>query len=375
VIPWILSRISEGAVLSPVARALAAALTALLLTLALGPPFIEGLRRRGLRERPDKSDSPALVSLWSRTDKRSTPTMGGILLVGAFLAATVAWVRPVASEAWLAPLAVLGFAAVGAVDDRVKLAHAARSGLTRRQKMAALSAVAVLLLLAYLTFAASAGRNAPLTLHFPFHFFDIEESTADLSSLGLLGTVVFLGVGWFVLVGAANSVNISDGMDGLAAGLSLFVSLSLAALAAAAGHPDSSARFGLAYVPNGSETAVAAAALSGATLGFLWFNCHPAQVFLGDTGALALGGGLGALAIAAKQELVLPLVAAVLVAEAASSWVQIAWFRRTGRRLLPIAPLHHIPQLRGAAEPRVVLGFWLAGAGCALGGVALVGIR
>jgi len=358
--------------LSPLARAVAAGATALLLTLLAGPAFIRWLKRRGMAERPDKSDSPALATLWSRTPKGDTPTMGGLLLVGAFLASTIAWTLPVASEAWLAPLAVVGFAAVGVADDRIKLTSSTRGGLSRRQKMTALSAVAVLLLLAYLTFAASAGRTSPLTLHFPF---SIKESAADLSSLGLLGTVVFLGLGWFVLVGAANSVNIADGMDGLAAGLSLFVALALAVLAAGAGLPDSSARFGLPLAPGAGETAVVAAALAGATLGFLWFNCHPAQVFLGDTGALALGGGLGALAIACKQELVLPIVAAVLVAEAASSWIQIAWFKRTGRRLLPIAPLHHIPQLRGAAEPRVVLGFWLAGAASALGGVALAGIR
>ncbi|MGH7150537.1 MAG: phospho-N-acetylmuramoyl-pentapeptide-transferase, partial [Planctomycetota bacterium] len=352
-------------------RACAAAASAFLLLLLAGPAGIRRLRALGLRERPDKSDSAALAAVWAKTGKRETPTMGGLLVVGAILVASLLWARLDRLYPLLALLTLLGFAAVGFADDWIKLNHPTRGGLSRTGKMAALTAAAAVVLLAYWKFAASTGRDALLRIHFPF----FKEASADLPSLGLLGSVAFLALEWLVLVGAANAVNITDGMDGLAAGLSVFVGLAFAVLCYVAGRVDFTAYLGLPHVPDCGELAVVAAALAGATVGFLWFNCHPAQVFLGDTGSLAIGGLFGFLAIAARQELLLPLVGGVFVVEASSTLLQIGWFKATGRRILPIAPLHHIPQLRGMSESKVVVRFWIAGALCALLGVAAVKLR
>ncbi len=352
-------------------RACAAAASAFLLLLLAGPAGIRRLRALGLRERPDKSDSAALAAVWAKTGKRGTPTMGGLLVVGAVLASSLLWARFDRIYPLLALLTLLGFAAVGFADDWIKLHHPTRGGLSRTGKMVALTAAAAVVLLAYWKFAASTGRDALLRLHFPF----FQEASADLPSLGLLGSVAFLALEWLVLVGAANAVNITDGMDGLAAGLSVFVGLAFAVLCYVAGRVDFTAYLGLPYVPDCGELAVVAAALAGATVGFLWFNCHPAQVFLGDTGSLAIGGLFGFLAIAARQELLLPLVGGVFVVEAGSTLLQIGWFKATGRRILPIAPLHHIPQLRGMSETKVVVRFWIAGALCALLGVAAVKLQ
>ncbi len=379
-------------------RACAAAASAFLLLLLAGPAGIRRLRALGLGERPDKSDSAALAAVWAKTGKRGTPTMGGLLVVGAVLVSSLLWARLDRLYPLLALLTLLGFAAVGFADDWIKLHHPTRGGLSRTGKMAALTAAAAVVLLAYWKFAASTGRGALLRIHFPF----FKEASADLPSLGLLGSVAFLALEWLVLVGAANAVNITDGMDGLAAGLSVFVGLAFAVLCYiagrvdfihmeiynhnelrrelegrghVAGRVDFTAYLGLPHVPDCGELAVVAAALAGASVGFLWFNCHPAQVFLGDTGSLAIGGLFGFLAIAARQELLLPLVAGVFVVEAGSTLLQIGWFKATGRRILPIAPLHHIPQLRGMSETKVVVRFWIAGALCALLGVAAVKLR
>jgi phospho-N-acetylmuramoyl-pentapeptide-transferase len=352
-------------------RACAAAASAFLLLLLAGPAGIRRLRALGLGERPDKSDSAALAAVWAKTGKRGTPTMGGLLVVGAVLVSSLLWARLDRLYPLLALLTLLGFAAVGFADDWIKLHHPTRGGLSRTGKMVALTAAAAVVLLAYWKFAASTGRDALLRIHFPF----FKEASADLPSLGLLGSVAFLALEWLVLVGAANAVNITDGMDGLAAGLSVFVGLAFAVLCYVAGRVDFTAYLGLPHVPDCGELAVVAAALAGASVGFLWFNCHPAQVFLGDTGSLAIGGLFGFLAIAARQELLLPLVAGVFVVEAGSTLLQIGWFKATGRRILPIAPLHHIPQLRGMSETKVVVRFWIAGALCALLGVAAVKLR
>lgn len=352
-------------------RACAAAASAFLLLLLAGPAGIRRLRALGLGERPDKSDSAALAAVWAKTGKRGTPTMGGLLVVSAVLFSSLLWARLDRLYPLLALLTLLGFAAVGFADDWIKLHHPTRGGLSRTGKMVALTAAAAVVLLAYWKFAASTGRGALLRLHFPF----FKEASADLPSLGLLGSVAFLALEWLVLVGAANAVNITDGMDGLAAGLSVFVGLAFAVLCYVAGRVDFTAYLGLPHVPDCGELAVVAAALAGASVGFLWFNCHPAQVFLGDTGSLAIGGLFGFLAIAARQELLLPLVGGVFVVEAGSTLLQIGWFKATGRRILPIAPLHHIPQLRGMPETKVVVRFWIAGALCALLGVAAVKLR
>ncbi|HET6205005.1 MAG TPA: phospho-N-acetylmuramoyl-pentapeptide-transferase [Planctomycetota bacterium] len=360
-----------GPFLSLPFRACAAAATSFLFLLLVGPVGIRRLRAFGLRERPDKSDSPALAAVWAKTDKGNTPTMGGLLVLGAVLASSLLWARLDGVHLVLALLTLLGFAAVGFADDWIKLTHPTRGGLSRTAKMAALTSAAGVVLLFYWKFAASTGRGPLLRLHFPF----LEEAPADLPSLGLLGSVAFLALEWLVLVGAANAVNITDGMDGLAAGLTVFVSLALAALCYVAGRGDLAGALGLPHVPGVGELAVVGAALSGGCLGFLWFNCHPAQVFLGDTGSLAIGGLLGFLAIAARQELLLPLVAGVFFVEAGSALLQIGWFKLTGRRVLPIAPLHHIPQLRGTPEAKVVVRFWIAGALCALLGFATAEVR
>jgi phospho-N-acetylmuramoyl-pentapeptide-transferase len=332
-------------------RASLAAGVSFAVAVLLGPRWIAWLDRR-FRE-PIKSDSAEIVRL--HADKHATPTMGGLFIIGALLAAAVAF-GDLRNQYVLPTLLVVGgMTVVGIVDDLVKL-RSSHNGLSARYKL--LGQLAVAGLATALLYREQAATSEGLLLHVPV--------AGTTLSLGLW----FIPLGIIVIVGASNAVNLTDGLDGLAGGCLIAAAAAITALVYAAGHAGWAAYLGVPRVPHAGEMTVWAAAMIGAVLGFLWFNCHPAQVFMGNTGALPLGGLLGLLAVIARQELLLVVIAGVFVAEAVSVILQVGYYKWRRRRLLRCAPLHHHFQFLGWAENKIVVRFWIAAALCALVGVA-----
>lgn len=331
-------------------RASLAALLSFALALALGPRLIAWLAAR-FRE-TIRRDSPALFAL--HKDKRATPTMGGLFIVAGLAGATAVFGDLANPLVQTALLVTLGLAAVGAADDVSK--WRGRGGLRARAKLA--GQLAVGLAAAAALYRYLGGLEGGLDLHVP-----------------LLGTAGTLGF-WFVplaalvIVGASNAVNLADGLDGLAGGCLLFSLGAMTVVAYACGHAEIAAYLDLPKIAGAGELTVVAAGVIGAAMGFLWFNCHPAQVFMGDTGSLPLGGVLGFLAVATRQELLLAIVGGVFVAEAASVILQVGYYKWRKRRLFRCAPLHHHFQLAGWPEGRIVVRFWIASALCAILGLA-----
>jgi phospho-N-acetylmuramoyl-pentapeptide-transferase len=361
-------------------RVAMAALTAFALALILGRPVIAWLHRHQIREDVSKAPSEELARMAARSGKGRTPTMGGSFLVAALLGSGLLWARLDNVQVVLAVLLVLGLAAVGFVDDYKKLTIPGCSGLSSRSKMLGQTATTLVVLAFFAWYAKSTGRDSLLDLHAPL----FKDLSIPLSAWGLGGLGLFLAFEWLVIVGSANAVNVTDGMDGLAAGCAIASTGALLVFCYVAGRVDWTAYLGLPHVPQAAEMAVLAAALCGAALGFLWYNAFPAQVIMGDSGSLPLGGAMAFLAVASKQELVLPLTGAVFVADLATSFLQTFWFKRTGRRLFTMAPIHHglqhhggvfVRRERGWHEVQVVVRFWIVGACAATASLALLKVR
>jgi len=357
-INWLADATAEGgamtvasAVRSPVLRAAIAAAVCLLLTLALGPRSIAWLRARFLE--PDKCPSPAIRAL--HQSKRRTPTMGGIFLI-AGLAAAVLLLADLRNPLVLLALALTAaLAALGAIDDLVKLRTSA-AGISPRAKLLAQTAIAALAALALYRWRG-----------------DSSDGAEWLSVVGLApATWRYVPFAALVIVSSSNAVNLTDGLDGLAGGTLLFSVAALAVLLFI-GAADTTAMPVGTQQHLSSELLVIAGAMAGGILGFLRFNLHPAQVFMGNTGSLALGGLLALLALAAHCELLLVVIGGVFVVEAASVLVQVGVYKLRGRRLLRCAPLHHHFELVGWPETTIVVRFWIASGVCAVVGV-LVGL-
>jgi phospho-N-acetylmuramoyl-pentapeptide-transferase len=362
-------------------RVAAAGLSAFALALGLGRPVIAWLRRHRVREDTSKTDLYALAELAERGGKHQTPTMGGSFLVASLLIAVLLWARLDNLHVLLAVLLTAGFAAVGFVDDYKKLTIPGCKGLSPTAKMVGLTTVCLAALAALVFYAHSTGRSTLLALYPPF----FKDAVLPLASWGLAGVLIFVGFEWLVVVGASNAANVTDGLDGLAAGCMLISGLALSIFCYVTGRSDWTAYLNLPHIRAASEMAVVGGALCGACMGFLWYNAFPAKVFMGDSGSLPIGGLLGWMALVSKQELVLPLIAFVFVAELGSSWLQRVWYRSSGgRRLFTCAPVHHGLQLYGgvfqrAAAPwhevTVVIRFWIVAAACAMASLALLKVR
>ena len=362
-------------------RVVMGALPAFLLALFSGAPAIRWLRRHRVGERVEKTDSADLAAEARRSGKDRTPTMGGSFLVAALLAAVLLWARLDNLYVVLAVILTAGLAAVGFVDDYKKLTVPGSKGLSSRAKMLGLSVVTLGVLAALAWYAYKNGRAELLALYPPF-FKNVELS---LYGLGLAGVLLFVAFEWLVVVGSANATNITDGLDGLAAGLLIISGFALSVFCYVMGRYDWTGYLNLPHVRAASEMAVVGGALIGACMGFLWYNAHPAKVFMGDSGSLPLGGLLAWMALVSKQELVLPLIACVAVLDLASSGLQTFWYRRTGgRRLFTCAPVHHGLQLYGGVfrrgsekwhEVTVVIRFWIIGACGAMASLALLKVR
>ncbi len=362
-------------------RAAMAALTALALAIVSGGPVIRWLKSHRVRDNVDTSGSADLTARSIQEKKNDTPTLGGSFLIGSLLISVLLWAELTSVPVILAVVLTAGLAAVGFVDDWRKLTAPKTRGLTRRAKMLGLSVVVLGVLGALLFFFRQTGSLAPLALYPPF----FKDASVPLGQWGAIGVLLFLLFQWFVVVGSANAANIVDGLDGLAAGCLLISGLALTFFCYVTGRADWTLYLNLPHVPAAGDMAVVGGAMVGACMGFLWHNAYPADVFMGDSGSLPLGGLLAWMAVISKQELVLPLIALVLVLDLGSSWLQTFWYRRTGgRRLFTCAPIHHGLQLyggiftRGAGpmhEVKVVVRFWILAAVGALASLALLKVR
>ncbi|MBM3329747.1 MAG: phospho-N-acetylmuramoyl-pentapeptide-transferase [Calditrichaeota bacterium] len=338
-------------------RAGAAAVTALLISFIVGPMIIRRLKRTGAVEEI-RTDGPV-----THLEKAGTPTMGGLIILTALLGGTLLFARLDHWQVWLLVLATAWMGLVGFLDDYLKSRNR-KIGLVPRYKMLGQVSLGILIgsLIYFLPDQLSPqfAQNATETT-LPF----LKNSHLDLAFFGI--GIIYIIVVTLVITGTSNAVNISDGLDGLAIGLVGIISVGFAVLAYVSGHAVFSNYLNIIYLPGSGEIAVYCAAMIGAALGFLWWNAKPAQVFMGDTGALALGAGLATVAILIKKELFLIMLGGVLVAEVLSVIVQRYYFKYTrkrtgtGVRFFKMAPIHHHFELAGWPEQQVVVRFWIIG--------------
>ena len=349
-------------------RAVMAALTALLIGLAAGPAVIRRLTALKIGQ-PVRS-----YGISTHLSKSGTPTMGGVLVLMAIAIATLLWADLSNRFVWIVLMVTLGFGAIGWVDDWRKVVHKDPEGMRSREKYFWQSLIGVVAAL-YLVFSISESSNLKvleLFLRWVQSGFDINlPPKAGLLlpffkevsyPLGVFGFVI---LSYLVIVGSSNAVNLTDGLDGLAIMPVAFVGAALGVFAYVTGSAIYSRYLFLPYIPGSGELLIFCMGIAGAGLAFLWFNTHPAQVFMGDVGALALGGALGTVAVIVRQEIVLAIMGGVFVAEALSVMVQVSYFKYTkkkygaGRRLFKMAPLHHHFEKKGWAETQVVVRFWI----------------
>lgn len=336
-------------------RAILGVLTALVVSLLFGPLLIRRLASRQIGQ-VVRDDGPQ-----SHLVKAGTPTMGGLLILAAVIIATLLWSDLGNRFVWIAVFVTVSFGVVGFVDDYRKIRYGNSKGLSARAKYFWLSLAGFV---ATGVLYATATSPTETTLFFPF-FKDL--------AIPLGGFFVFWG--YLVIVGTSNAVNLTDGLDGLAIMPCVLVASALGVFAYATGNAVYSEYLGIPYVPGVGELAIFCTAIGGAGLGFLWFNTYPAQVFMGDIGALALGGALGVVALMVRQELVLVVMGGVFVAETVSVILQVASFKLTGRRIFRMAPLHHHFELKGWAEPKIIVRFWIITLVLVLIGLSTLKIR
>ncbi len=337
-------------------RAGGAFMTALLFGFLFGLPLINVLRRKQGKGQPIRSDGPE-----GHFAKAGTPTMGGLLIVGALTTSTLLWARLDNPYVWMVLGVTLCFALIGFADDYAKVSKQNSKGVSGKIR-----------LLAGLIVAAAAAYLATQV-----HPVELSGQLAVpvfknvLINLGLF----YIPFSVIVILGAANAVNLTDGLDGLAIMPVMIAAATLGIIAYFVGRVDFSESLGLHYVPDSGEILVFCAGLIGGGLGFLWYNAPPAAVFMGDTGSLALGGALGAIAVATKHEIVLSIVGGLFVVEALSVIIQVLYFKRTGKRVFLMAPIHHHYEKKGWAEPQIVIRFWIISLILAMVGLATLKVR
>lgn len=318
-------------------RTFGAGITAVLFSLLMGPGFIRFLQRKQMGQ-AIRDDGPQ-----SHLSKKGTPTMGGGLILLSITISTLLWADLSNSGIWIALLTTLFTGVVGYIDDYRKVVQKNPKGLSARQKL-----VGQFLVAAAAAYALYILRETPPVLKFPF----FKEWSLDLG-------VLFIPFAVLVIVGASNAVNLTDGLDGLAVGPTITTSVTFLILAYCAGHAKIAEYLQIPYVPGSGELAVFLATVAASCLGFLWFNTYPAQVFMGDVGALALGAALGVVSVITKNEILLALCGGIFVVEALSVMAQVASFKMTGKRVFKMAPIHHHFELKGWAEPKVIVRFWI----------------
>ncbi len=338
-------------------RAAGAAVTALGVSLLLGPALIDALRERKVGQ-VQRSDGPQ-----SHLAKHGTPTMGGALIFFAVVASTLLWMRPDNRFTWLLLSVTMCLTAIGFWDDYLKLIKKDAKGAPSKAKFL-IQVLVGLGVTAYLAVRPPNGSFATM-LNIPYG----KELFIDIG-------VLYFALAVLMIVGSSNAVNLTDGLDGLAAGTVMFCALAYAVLAYTSGNVKLAYYLRIVHVEGAGEIAVYLAGLIGACLGFLWFNAYPAQIFMGDTGSLFLGGIIAVVALCVKQELLLPIIGGVFVLETVSVILQMASFKlRGGKRLFRMAPIHHHFELGGLAEPKVTVRFWIVSIVLMLAALASLKLR
>jgi phospho-N-acetylmuramoyl-pentapeptide-transferase len=333
-------------------RSGAAVATALLIGLLIGPWLIRTLRRKQGRGQPIRSDGPQ-----THLVKQGTPTMGGLLMLIAIAVSLLLWMDLKSHLVWATVLVTLGFAGIGFMDDYDKVAKASHRGIPAKLRL-------------LLEFAIAGGaawiilRDGPHLLYLPF-----------ISNAGLELGPFYLLFAAFTIVAFGNAVNLTDGLDGLATMPVVICSATFLLIVYLVGNIKFAEYLGIPHVPGAGELAIVCGAIIGSGLAFLWFNSPPASVFMGDTGSLALGGALGTIAVASRHELVLGIVGGLFVIEALSVIIQVLVYKRTGRRVFRMAPIHHHFEQLGWPESKVVIRFWIFSIVLALAGLATLKLR
>ena len=331
--------------------------TALFIGLFFGHPMIDVLRRKQGKGQPIREDGPERHLL----EKQGTPTMGGLLILVAVTIATLLWGNLSNGYVWMVLLVTLGFGLIGFADDYAKVSKQSHNGLSGKARLAIGFAIAGIA-----AWWSMQMHTPELSGHLAFPIF--KDLLLNLS-------FIFIPFAMIVIVGAANAVNLTDGLDGLAIMPVMIAAGTFGVIAYLIGRVDFTEYLDVHYVVGTGEITVLCAAIIGAGLGFLWYNAPPAAVFMGDTGSLALGGALGAIAVATKHEIVLAIIGGLFVVEALSVIIQVAVYKRTGKRVFLMAPIHHHFEKKGWAESTIVIRFWIISLILALIGLATLKLR
>ena len=335
-----------------------AMVTGALFVFLFGPWIIDHLRLRQGKGQPIRTDGPQSHLI----TKKGTPTKGGLMILSGLVVSTLLWANPLNPYVWIVLAVTLGFGFVGFYDDYLKLVVRDPRGLAARwkylwQSLAGLAAAVALW--------QTSETPAETALYVPF-FKDVALP---------MGVVAFVALTYFVIVGSSNAVNLTDGLDGLAIMPCVMVAGGLGVFAYVTGHANFSAYLQIPNVPGAGEMLIFCATIVGAGLGFLWFNTYPAQVFMGDIGALALGAALGVVAVIVRQEIVLAVMGGLFVLETVSVILQVASYKLTGKRIFRMAPIHHHFELKGWAEPKVIVRFWIISLILVLAGLGTLKLR
>lgn len=337
-------------------RAGGAFFTALMFGFMFGRPLIDLLRRKQKKGQPIRDDGPQ-----GHFVKAGTPTMGGLLILSALIFSTLLWARPDNPYVWLVLMVTVAFGLLGFADDYAKVTKQNTKGVSSRIRL-----VAGFLIAALAGYVTSRLHPADLSQQLALPVF--KDTLINLS-------ILFVPFAMFVIVGAANAVNFTDGLDGLAVMPVMIAAGTFGIISYFVGNANFADYLGLHFIPGTGEMVIFCAALIGGGLGFLWYNAPPAAVFMGDTGSLALGGALGAIAVVTKHEIVLSVVGGLFVVETLSVIIQVAYFKRTGKRVFLMAPIHHHYEKKGWSEPQIVIRFWIVSLILALIGLATLKLR
>jgi len=337
-------------------RAGGAFFTALMFGFMFGRPLIDLLRRKQKKGQPIRDDGPQ-----GHFVKAGTPTMGGLLILSALVFSTLLWARPDNPYVWLVLMVTVAFGLLGFADDYAKVTKQNTKGVSSRIRL-----VAGFLIAALAGYVTARLHPADLSQQLALPVF--KDTLINLS-------ILFVPFAMFVIVGAANAVNFTDGLDGLAVMPVMIAAGTFGIISYFVGNANFADYLGLHFIPGTGEMVIFCAALIGGGLGFLWYNAPPAAVFMGDTGSLALGGALGAIAVVTKHEIVLSIVGGLFVVETLSVIIQVAYFKRTGKRVFLMAPIHHHYEKKGWSEPQIVIRFWIVSLILALIGLATLKLR
>lgn len=340
-----------------------AMMTALIIAFVIGPPLIRWLKVKQGKGQPIREDGPARHII----EKKGTPTMGGFMILFALSISTILWADLTNAYVWIVMAVTLGFGMLGFADDYLKVSKRSPDGVSSSIKLVVTGAISIAAVFAIMEMHRQGGAGTDRlwgTVAVPF----LKDVLIPLGPL-------FIVFGMLVIVGASHSVNLTDGLDGLAIVPVMVAGASFGLIAYLVGRIDYSTYLQIHFVPGTGELAILCGALLGAGLGFLWYNAPPAMVFMGDTGSLALGGMLGAIAVATKHELVLGIIGGLFVLEAVSVMIQVVSFKLTGKRVFRMAPIHHHFEQLGWREPTIVIRFWIIAVILALIGLSTLKLR